>query len=108
AIGEVNGTLDSLSSAVSQALGGTANSSALVPGLHGLQHTLRDQIDGFYRPILTTALDPALNEMLRALSNQLSSDAPNFAKNVSNIVASVAVDLTGGIRQIHGTAGNVN
>jgi hypothetical protein len=108
ALDEVNGPLDSLSSAVNQAFSGAVDSTGLTRGLHGLQHTLRDQMDGFFRPVLTTALDPVLNRMIPLLSNQLSADAPNFLKNVSNIVANATVDLKGGIRQINGTAGNIN
>ncbi len=108
ALDEINGPINSLSNAVNQAFAGAVDSTGLTRGLHGLQHTLRDQMDGFFRPVLTSALDPALNEMVKQLSNQMSSDAPNFLKNVSNIVANATVDLKGGIRQINGTAGNVN
>ena len=108
ALDEINGPLDSLSGAVNQAFAGAVDSTGLTRGLHGLQHTLRDQMDGFFRPVLTTALDPVLNRMIPLLSNQLSTDAPNFLKNVSNIVANATVDLKGGIRQINGTAGNIN
>ena len=105
ALDEVSGPINSLSNAVSQALGGAIDSTGLTRGLHGLQHTLRDQMDDFLRPVLVPALDPVVDRMLPLLANQLSTDAPNFLKNVSNIVANGTVDLKGSIRQINGNAG---
>jgi hypothetical protein len=108
ALDEINGPMNSLSNAVVQALGSAIDSTGLTRGLHGLQHALRDQADDFFRPVLNGALDPVVDRMYVQFSNQLSTDAPNFLKNVSNIVASAGVDLKGGIRQINGAAGNVN
>jgi hypothetical protein len=106
ALDEISGPINSLSNAVSQALGGAIDSAGLTRGLHGLQHALRDQMDDFLRPVLAPALDSVVDRMFPLLATQLSTDAPNFLKNVSNIVANATVDLKGSIRQMNGNAGN--
>jgi hypothetical protein len=108
ALDEINAVGDSFSNALRQALGDAIDSTGLTRGLRSLQSTLRDQMDGFFRPILGPTLDPVVDRMYPLLSEQLRTNAPNFLRNVSNVVASGTVDLKNSIRQINSVAGNPN
>ncbi|MEI2726935.1 MAG: LamG domain-containing protein [Verrucomicrobiota bacterium] len=62
ALNELNAPLDSLSSAIRAQLGATLNTSGLTSGFRSLQNVLSENPEGFFRPVIESALtDPANN-----------------------------------------------
>jgi len=108
ALNEVNGPLNSLSNTLFQALSDAAGAAGLTRGLRGLQHTLRDQMDDFFRPVLEQPVNTVVDRMYPLLAEQLRVNPGNFLNAVPGIVSGATVDLKGVMRQINGVAGNAS
>src|SRR6185369_15220904 len=67
AFDELNAPLLSVSNAVYQTL--TDEARSLTKGFNSMQRVLRDQVDGFFRPVLDPALTPVAENLYPILSN---------------------------------------
>jgi len=112
AINEINGPFNSLSNVVRSAFTNLVESTGLTKGFRSMQRTLRDQVDGFFRPVLVGALDNGPGSVVEALyarlAEELAQRPATFSTSVASIVNDPLVDLRGAIRNINGAAGEVN
>ncbi len=110
AFNEINGPFNSMSNALRQAIGGAVDATGLTKGFRGMQRTLRDEMTGFFRPVLEPALDPVVNALYTQLSANLAAapDIDAFRRSVIGAVNSPAVDLQNAVRNINGLAGQAN
>ncbi len=108
AVNEINGPFNSLSNALRQAVGGAVDATGLSRGFRSLQRTLRDEISGFFRPVL----EPALNPVADALYQRLLAEPPTtpalLGSRAAAIVNEPALGLQNAIRNINGAASQAN
>lgn len=102
---ELNGPLLSVSNAVYEALNDQATS--LTRGFNSMQRLLRDQVDGFFRPVLDPALTTVADTVYPILSNALATQT-DFLGQVSNIVAGSQSGLRDAAAGINGATNNAN
>ena len=112
AVNEINGPLNSLSNVIRSAFTDLTDSTGLTKGFRSMQRALRDQVDGFFRPVLEGALDPVGGGVVDALYTKLSAELATNPANFSNRVASIVNDplngLQNAIRGINGVASQAN
>ncbi|MBK7997363.1 MAG: LamG domain-containing protein [Verrucomicrobia bacterium] len=105
AVNEINGPLNSISNALRQAIGGAVDATGLTKGFRSMQRTLRDEMSGFFRPVLEPALEPVVNALYTQLANELVTNPANFNNRIASIVNDPAVGLQNAVRNINGVAG---
>ncbi len=102
ALNEVNGPFNSLSNALRLAIGGAVDAGGLTRGFRSMQRVLRDEMTGFFRPVLEPALEPVVNALYAQLSAALAANAATFRGRIPSIVNDPAVGLQNAIRNING------
>lgn len=110
AFNEINGPFNSLSNALRQAIGGAVDATGLTKGFRSMQRTLRDEMTGFFRPVLEPALEPVVNALYTQLAGNLASapDLNAFRQAVAGAVNDPAVGLQNAVRNINGVAGQAS
>ncbi|MBI3853459.1 MAG: LamG domain-containing protein [Verrucomicrobia bacterium] len=107
ALNEINAPLDSLAGALRSQLGAGLDVSGLTSGFRSLQNVLRENPEGFFRPVLEPALDAAVvNNLYNALAAELAANgkAALLAKTAA-IVGANSNLLQSAIMNLNGTAG---
>jgi hypothetical protein len=110
AFNEINGPFNSMSNALRQAVGGAVDATGLTKGFRSMQRTLRDEMTGFFRPVLEPALEPVVNALYTELAGNLTAatDIDAFRRTVLGAVNSPAVGLQNAVRNINGVAGQAS
>lgn len=108
ALNEINGPLNSLSNVIRSAFTDLTDATGLTRGFRSMQRTLRDQVDGFFRPVLEGALEPVVTRLYDELSRELAERPSTFSNKVASIVNDPAFGLQNAIRNINGAAGQAN
>jgi hypothetical protein len=102
AVGEVNGPLSSVSTAIATALPGVVFDTT---GLNELQHVLREDPQTFLQPVLDANLAPVVSQLYNSFTNLSQSD-PNFLSEVASQV--VFSQLSSALGGLNGTVGQAN
>ena len=105
ALNEFNAPLDSLSGAIRSQLGATFNTSGLTSGFRSLQTALRENPEGFFRPVLEPALDPVVNNLYNALAAELAVNKANLLAKAPGIISASSNGLQSAIQNLNGAAG---
>jgi hypothetical protein len=108
AINEINGPIHSVSNAIRAALGSSLDSSGLTSGFRSLQSVLRENAEGFFRPALESALDPAVDQLYTALAAELTVSKANLLSRALGIVTAGSNGLQAAVMNLNGAAGDVN
>ncbi len=108
ALNELNAPLDSLTSAIHSQLGAAFNTSGLTSGFRSLQSALRENGEGFFRPVLEPALDPVVSNVYNAFAAELAVSKANLLAKVPAIVSANSNGLQNAIQNLNGTAGQAN
>ena len=108
ALNEINAPLGSLSSAIRSQLGAAFNTTGLTSGFRSLQNALRENPEGFFRPVLEPALDPVVNNLYNALAAELAVSKANLLAKAPAIVSASSNGLQNAIQNLNGTAGDAN
>lgn len=102
ALNELNSPLDSVSSAIQSQLAGLST-LGLTSGFRSLQNVLRENPEGFFRPLLEPALNLAVDKIYTNLTAQLASgnkamllaNAPSIVMDGNNGLQSAIMNLNG-------------
>ncbi len=106
ALNELNGPLDSVSSAIQSQLGSALNTSGLTGGFRSLQTVLRENPEGFFRPLLESALNPVADQIYTNLAAQMTSGGKAvLLANASGIVTAGTSGLRSAVMNLNGSAG---
>jgi hypothetical protein len=106
ALNEINAPLDALSGALKSQLGAGLDVSGLTSGFRSLQNVLRENPEGFFRPVLEPALDPVVENLYNALAAELTANGKaGLLANAATIVAANGNGLQTAIMNLNGTAG---
>lgn len=108
ALNEINAPLHSVSNAIRSALGGALNTSGLTSGFRSLQNVLRENAEGFFRPVLEPALDPVVNQLYAALAAELAVSKANLLSKTAGIVSAGSNGLQSAIMNLNGAAGDAS
>ena len=108
ALNELNGPLNSVSNAIRAQLGSALNTAGLTSGFRSLQNALRENSEGFFRPVLEPALDPVVNSLYNALSAELAVSKANLLAKAPAIVTASSNGLQNAVRDLNGTIGQAN
>jgi hypothetical protein len=108
ALNEINAPINTLSNAVRQALGGALNTAGLTSGFRSLQDVLRENAEGFFRPVLEASLDPVVDNLYNALAAELINGKNSLLSQTPTIVSANNNGLRDAISGINGTAGQAN
>ena len=108
ALNELNAPLDSLSAAIKAKLGAALNTSGLTSGFRSLQNALRENAEGFFRPVLDPALDPVVDNLYTALAAELAVSKANLLTKAPAIIGASSNGLQGAIMNLNGAASQAN
>lgn len=103
-----NAPLDSLSSAIRQELGAAFNTSGLSSGFGSLQNLMRENAEGFFRPVVQPALDPVVDKLYAALSEAMAGGKANLLSLTPAIISASSNGLQTAIMNLNGNAGQAN
>lgn len=108
ALNEINAPITTLSNSLRSALGATLNTSGLTSGFRSLQNALRENSEGFFRPVLEPALNPVVDNLYNALADELVISKANLLAKTPGIISASSNGLQTAIMGLNGTAGQVN
>ena len=112
ALNEINGPINSVSDAIHSKLGAGFNTSGLTSGFRSLQDLMRENAEGFFRPVVESALtDPAANvvdKLYNALAAELTVSKANLLAKTPAIISATSNGLQTAIMNLNGTAGQAN
>ena len=84
------------------------DTSGLTSGFRSLQGMLRENAEGFFRPVLESALDPAVDALFPVLSNALAVSRSSLLTNTMGILAASSNGLQAAMSNLNGAAGQAN
>lgn len=105
AYNEINAPLHSVSNAIRAALGSALDFSGLTSGFRSLQTVLRENAEGFFRPVLEPALDPVAENLYRALATEMAGGKANLLNRTAAIVGAGSNGLQTAILSLNGATG---
>lgn len=108
ALNELNAPIHSISNAIRAQLGAALNTAGLTSGFRSLQTALRENAEGFFRPVLEPALDPVVNNLYSALATELAVNKANLLSKTPAIVSAGSNGLQSAMMNLNGAAGDVN
>lgn len=108
ALNEFDGPIHSVSNAIRAQLGSALDTAGLTSGFRSLQNALRENAEGFFRPVLEPALDPVVNNLYNALAAELAVSRDNLLVKTPAIVSASSNGLQTAIQNLNGAAGQVN
>jgi len=108
ALNEINAPIHSVSNAIRSALGSALDSSGLTSGFRSLQNVMRENAEGFFRPVLEPALDPVVENLHGALAAQLAVSKANLLNQTAGIISASSNGLQSALMNLNGTAGQAN
>jgi hypothetical protein len=109
ALNELNAPLNSVSSAIQSQLGAAFNTVGLTSGFRSLQNVLRENPEGFFRPLLEPALDPVVDKIYTNLAAQMASSGKAvLLANAPGIVMAGSSGLQSTIMNLNGSVGQAN
>lgn len=106
AYNEINAPINTISNAIRDEVAGVANTVGLTSGFRSLQKVCRENVEGFFRPILEPALDPVVDNLYVAFSNALAVSKGNLLTQTPNIVNASGLDTA--IGNLNGTTADAN
>jgi len=105
ALNEINAPITTLSNAIRAELGAALDSSGLTSGFRSLQNVLRENAEGFFRPVLEPALDPVVDNLYNALAAELAVSKANLLAKTPAIISAASNGLSSAIMNLNGAAG---
>ena len=111
ALNELNAPILTLSNSIRSALGAALNTSGLTSGFRSLQSALRENAEGFFRPVLDSALTAPGNpvdKLYSALAAEAAVSKANLLAKTPAIVNASSNGLQTAIMNLNGAAGQVN
>ena len=107
ALNELNAPINTISNAIRKELTSALSTAGLTSGFRSLQNVLRENAEGFFRPVLQPALDPVVDNIYNALA-PLAANKALLVANAPGIVMSGANGLQTAIQNLNGTAAQGN
>ena len=105
ALNELNAPLLSISNAIRQQLSGAVSASGLTGGFRGLQTLLRENAEGFFRPVLQPAIEPVVDKLYVALAGALAVNKATLLVQAPGMVAAGSNGLQNALQNLNGAAG---
>ena len=107
ALNELNAPINTVSNAIRKELTAAFSTAGLTSGFRSLQNVLRENAEGFFRPVLQPALDPVVDNIYAALL-PLAANKATLLASTPGIVISGANGLQTAIQNLNGTAAQGN
>ncbi len=108
ALNEINAPINTLSNAIRNELTSAVSAAGLTTGFRSLQNVLRENAEGFFRPVLEPALKPVVDNLYVALSQQLLVSKANLLAKTPGIISASSNGLQTAILSLNGAVGQAN
>ena len=107
ALNELNAPINTISNAIRKELTAAFSTAGLTSGFRSLQNVLRENAEGFFRPVLQPALDPVVDNLYAALA-PLAANKVALVAGTPGIVTAAGNGLSSAIQNLNGTAAQGN
>jgi hypothetical protein len=108
ALNEINAPINTLSNAIRGELSSAISATGLTSGFRSLQGVLRENAEGFFRPVLEPALNPIVDNLYAALAQQMAGGKANLLAKTPAIIAAGSNQLQNAIMNLNGAVGQAN
>lgn len=108
ALNEVNAPITTISNAIRAEISAAIDTTGLTRGIRSLQNLMRENAEGFFRPVLEPALDPVVENLYASLSGASAVSRANLLAQTPAIVRASSSGLQTAIMSLNGTVGQAN
>lgn len=107
ALNELNAPITTISNAIRSALGAALDTTGIASGFRSLQNVLRENSEGFFRPVLEPALNPVVDNLYAALAAEMAAgNKTTLLTKTPAIIGAASNGLQTAIMNLNGAAGD--